>query len=138
MVERPWDIRERLRQERTQAGLSQAQLAAATGLSKTYIVRLETDSSANPSLEVLGRLAEALDMTIADLIGTPRLQFELNEAAIPVSLKRYAAEVQLPRTELRTLASIRWRRGEEPQTSKRWDYIRQQLRISKTVEDEDA
>src|SRR5207248_5986640 len=76
----------RLRAERTRAGLSHARLAQLTGLSKTYLVRLETDPASNPSLEVLHRIAEALDITIADLIASPRVHFEPDDARIPPSL----------------------------------------------------
>lgn len=127
----PWDIRERLRAHRQEAGLSLARLSAETGLSKTYLLRLETDPAGNPSLDVLARVAEALDLTIADLVGSPALQFDLNEADIPASLKEYATDSKLGHRELQTLASIRWRRGEEPRTSERWRYIHEQLKLSK-------
>ena len=79
----------RLRSERTRSGLSHARLAQLTGLSKTYLVRLETDPASNPSLEVLHRIADALDLTVADLVGA-RVQFEPDDAPIPPSLRAFA------------------------------------------------
>jgi transcriptional regulator with XRE-family HTH domain len=135
MAENSWDIRQRLRGERDRAGLTLAQLANVTGLSKTYLVRLENQPDANPSLDVLRRLADALDITIADLLDTPAMRFKLDEAEMPTSLKAYASEEELTPRELQTLASIRWRRGEEPRTSERWRFIRQSLRASRELDD---
>jgi XRE family transcriptional regulator of biofilm formation len=125
----------RLRAERTRAGLSHARLAQLTGLSKTYLVRLETDPSSNPSLEVLHRIADALDITVADLIAAPRVQFEAADASIPSSLRAFADQAKLSRRELRTLASIRWRKGEEPQTEERWRFILDSLRASRHLDE---
>jgi transcriptional regulator with XRE-family HTH domain len=133
----PWDVRQGLRTQRQRAKLSLAKLADRTGLSKTYLVRLESDPAANPSLDVLGRLAEAFDVTIAELLDQPALQFDLNEAKIPNSLKRYAADDQIGPREVKTLASIRWRHGEEPQTPARWRYIHQQLKLSRQIDEEE-
>ena len=69
----------RIRQSRQRAGLSLARLAALTGLSKSYLVRLETDPTSNPSLEVLRRIADALDITVADLVGAPRIEFAIED-----------------------------------------------------------
>src|SRR5438552_11995953 len=93
----------RVRAERTRAGLSHARLAQLTGLSKTYLVRLETDPTSNPSLEVLHRIADALDITVADLIAAPRMQFEPDDAAIAPSLRAFADQAKLSQRQLRTL-----------------------------------
>ena len=124
----------RLRSERTRSGLSHARLAQLTGLSKTYLVRLETDPASNPSLEVLHRIADALDLTVADLVGA-RVQFEPDDAPIPPSLRAFADEAKLSQRELRTLASIRWRKGEEPQTPERWRFILDSLRASRQLDE---
>jgi XRE family transcriptional regulator of biofilm formation len=128
----------RLRAERTRAGLSHARLAQLTGLSKTYLVRLETDRASNPSLEVIFRIAEALDITVADLIGIPRVQFDPHDAPLSPSLRAFADQVELSERELRTLASIHWRRGEEPQTEERWRFIRDSLRASRQLDEHNA
>jgi XRE family transcriptional regulator of biofilm formation len=125
----------RLRAERTRAGLSHARLAQLTGLSKTYLVRLETDPASNPSLEVLHRIADALDITVADLIGAPQTQFEPDDATIPPSLRAFADQAKLSQREIRTLASIRWRKGEEPQTEERWRFILDSLRASRQLDE---
>lgn len=127
----------RLREERQRAGLSLARLAEISGVSRTYLLKLETDEASNPSLEVLRRLADALDITVADLLGTPRMEFDLGDVELPQSLRAFADETGLAPKELRMLASIRWRKGEEPKTSDRWRFILDSLRASRQL-DEDA
>lgn len=121
----------RLRSERERAGLSLSRLAEETGMSKTYLLRLETDEDANPSLDVLRRVTEALDMTIADLIGVPPTRGVSEELTYPSSLLAFADEEKLTGSELEQLASIRWRRGDAPESGERWRFILQSLRASK-------
>ena len=53
-------IGQRVRAEREKAELTHADLAAITGLTKSYLVRLET-TGGNPTIEALGAIADALD-----------------------------------------------------------------------------
>jgi transcriptional regulator with XRE-family HTH domain len=55
-----------LRHRRVSAGLSQGDLAERTGLSQTWISRLET-GGANPTIETLTILAEGLSIRVHDL-----------------------------------------------------------------------
>lgn len=126
----------RLREERRNAGLSLAQLAQISGISRTYLLKLEKDETSNPSLEVLHRIADALDITVADLLGTPRMRFQLEEGSIPQSLRAFADEAQLRPKEIKMLASIRWRKGDEPQTPERWRFILDSLKASKQFDEE--
>jgi transcriptional regulator with XRE-family HTH domain len=126
----------RIRSERLKARLSLAQLAGATGLSKTYLVRLENDPTSNPSLQVLREIADALDITVADLLDSPKLRFDEEEASIPPSLRAFADEASLSRADVQTLASIRWRKGDEPQTPQRWRYVYESLALSRQLDDE--
>jgi transcriptional regulator with XRE-family HTH domain len=130
-------VGERVRAEREKARLSIAQLAQAAGLSKAYLVRLE-NAGTNPSLGVLGQIANALDITVADLVRGPAVRFEVEEAEIPPSLRLFADEASLSSAEVRTLASIRWRKGEQPRTAERWRYIYDSLRLSRSMEPHDA
>ena len=59
----------RLRTLREQRSLTQKELAKKARLSQGYIIRLETGTKANPSLDVLSRLAKALKVPAADLLG---------------------------------------------------------------------
>jgi transcriptional regulator with XRE-family HTH domain len=124
-------LKQRLRAERQRAGLSLARLAEETGMSKTYLLRLETDEDANPSLDILTRVASALDVTVADLLGAPATRFVADEAQVPPSLRVFADQESLSPSEFEQLASIRWRRGETPSTPERWQFILNSLRASR-------
>ena len=120
-----------IKTQRERAGLSLAQLSAATGISKAHLVRLEKRGG-NPSLEILSRIAEALEVTIADLVGGPKLTYSAaSDEDVPASLKAFANEVDLSEDEVQTLASIRFRGGERPRTSERWRFIYDSLSLRK-------
>lgn len=127
-------VGQNVREAREKAGLSLAQLAASTGISKAHLVRLETRPS-NPSLEVLSRIAAAMDLTVADLVGGPKLVFRSKD--VPPSLQRFADEAGLDSSEVRTLASIKFRDGEPPKTVERWRYIYESLRLSEPLDNRD-
>jgi len=56
-----------LRAARTGRGLTMAELAAASGLSKGFVSQVENDRT-SPSLDTLERLAVALGLTVVDLL----------------------------------------------------------------------
>jgi len=60
-------VASRIREERTAAKLSQAQLAAKTDLKQSYIYELETGES-NITLKTLSRVASALGVAPRDLL----------------------------------------------------------------------
>lgn len=127
-----------IRAQRERAGLSLARLSAATGISKAHLVRLENDPDSNPSLELLRRISEALDVTVADLIGAPKLTYRgASDEDVPASLKAFADNAHLSSDEVRTLASIKFRGDERPRTEKRWRYIYESLNLSRGL-DQDA
>jgi transcriptional regulator with XRE-family HTH domain len=129
-------VGERIRREREKAQLSLAQLADAAGLSKAYLLKVENGGT-NPSLGVLGQIAGALDVTVADLVGGPAVRFDVDDADVPASLRAFADEADLTSAEVRTLASIRWRRGDEPRAPERWRYIYDSLRLSRSMDPDD-
>ena len=55
-----------LRHRRVSAGLSQEDLAERTGLSQTWISRMEL-GAANPTMETLNTLADGLSIRVHDL-----------------------------------------------------------------------
>lgn len=54
----------RLRELRLERGLSLNKLGEVTGISKSYLSFLERDIHKNPSLEILAKIAKALDVDI--------------------------------------------------------------------------
>lgn len=60
-------IGKELRKARKEAGLSQEQLAEKAGIHRTYVSLLERDVK-SPTVEVLLRICEALDMKASDIL----------------------------------------------------------------------
>ncbi len=58
-----------IRRLRDAKGLTQRALAAKVGVKGAYIAQLETGARKNPSLDVLKRLAKALDVDATALLG---------------------------------------------------------------------
>lgn len=129
----PKELGRRVREARIKAGLSIAQLAALAGLTKAYLVRLE-NQAANPSMDVVSRIAEALDLTIADLVGGPVIRFVGDDADVPPSLRAFADQSKLTSSEVTMLASIKWRQGEQPRTAERWQYVFRSLQMSREID----
>ncbi|MCM3900373.1 MAG: helix-turn-helix domain-containing protein [Pyrinomonadaceae bacterium] len=54
---------------RIRMGLAQAELAKRAKVSQAFIAQLETGVEDNPKLDTLRRLAKALKVTVAELVG---------------------------------------------------------------------
>lgn len=59
---------EYLRSERERAGWSLRQFATMVGVHYSYLSRLENDGPANPTAELLQRMAEILEIDAAELL----------------------------------------------------------------------
>lgn len=125
----PSEFGARLRAFREQRGLTLTALADETGLSKGYLSSLETKHQPRrPSAEVLYALAQALGVTMSDLMGR-KLLAQAAPQDVPPSLQKFAEEEDLTEADVAMLASIRFR-GEQPATPARWRYIYQSIRAS--------
>jgi transcriptional regulator with XRE-family HTH domain len=131
----PKALGRRIREERQKAGLSLQQLADLSGLTKAYVVRVEGEA-ANPSMGVVGRIAEALDLTIADLVGGPVIRYVADDADVSPALRAFAEQARLSSNAVTMLASIRWRDGEQPRTTERWEYVYRSLQMSRDIDTE--
>ncbi len=80
----------RLREAR---GLSQARMAALSGLPRPTWASLES-GSANPTLAVLSRAAASLSVSIEELIGPPRTAARLFSASEVRTRKRQSARLR--------------------------------------------
>lgn len=76
-----------LRRLRTAQGVSQEKLAADTGVDRAYLSELEREQG-NATLDLLDRLANALDVQPADLLARPVAG---DEAPRPLRPGRHAA-----------------------------------------------
>lgn len=62
--------RNRIREYRELLGVTQQQLADATGISRSTLARLDANSSAKPSLETAIKLAGAFRIELAELVAS--------------------------------------------------------------------
>ncbi len=127
-------IGDRLKEYRKSLGLSQADLARKSSVSAAYVSELESGLGKRPSGEILLRLANALDVTIADLLGQDIRPGDGDPPVPDPSLLEFAKERRLPRSDVEMLASIRFR-GDPPRTSRRWAMIYDTIVTSRTLDE---
>jgi transcriptional regulator with XRE-family HTH domain len=133
-AETPSAFGTRLRTYREQRGLTLTQLSEETGHSKGYLSSLENNhQERRPSAEVLYTLAQALGVTMSDLMGRKLLP-AAQPNDVPESLKTFAEEAELNEADLHMLASIQFR-GEQPRTVDRWRFIYNSIRTSRQMDE---
>jgi transcriptional regulator with XRE-family HTH domain len=117
------DVGPRLRRVRTQRSITLTELAAATGISKSTLSRLESGQR-KPSLELLLPIAQAHRIPLDELVGAPevgdpriRLEAQTRNGRVVVPLTRqpnglHAWKVVIPpergEPELRTHEGYEW------------------------------
>ena len=70
-------IGERIKKCRKKRQLTLNHLATATGISKSYLSNIERGLQMNPSLNVLSKIAEHLDVKVEELLGTKPAKIDL-------------------------------------------------------------
>ena len=111
-------IGKRLYLARRQQKLSMSAIADMTGISASFISRIEKDN-ANPTTDVLSRLAQALGVNLGDLMKAK------NEVTLPVSLMIFISEY---RDKYGELNEYDWQEllvnicigGRHPKTTEDW------------------
>ncbi len=76
---------------RRHRGLTQKDLAAATGLNQAYISELESGAKPNPSIDTLRRLARELGVSLEDLLRPETAAREFAEEQSPLASGRAAS-----------------------------------------------
>jgi transcriptional regulator with XRE-family HTH domain len=119
-------LAERLRIAREAAGMTLEELAAKADISKTYLWELEKDESGEkkPSADVLLRIANALSITLAELLGLPMVQVKKRKVALRRALLEFQERMKrlgkaLSQRDLQELASMSFRGG-QPRTVDEW------------------
>jgi transcriptional regulator with XRE-family HTH domain len=125
----------KVRAYRADRGLSLSALATAAGLSKSYISAIEHGEAPRPSGQTLYAIAEALGVTMSDLLGR-KLLSEPTSQEPPPSLLELADELGLPETDVSMLASINFRGG-QPRTKERWAHIYSAIRGTQWMDDDE-
>lgn len=127
----------RIRRFRKDVDISLSQLAARAKVSKGYLSALENADGSDqparrPSAETLYAIAEALGVTMSDLLGR-KLLTDPHSGPLPESLQKFAKQHRLPATDVKMLSAIKFR-GEPPKTAERWWYIYNAIRNSESMD----
>ena len=124
---------ERIVLVRSERGMSLGDLAEAAGLAKSYLSKIEKGEVLNPGLSTLTDVADALGVTVHDLLpqrkpgGKPKsprqnqVEFETLTDSIPEPLREFLADQTkrgepVPEDALRALAVLKLR-GKRPESA---------------------
>lgn len=127
-------IGQRIRGFRKDRNMSLSDLATSAGVSKSHLSVIENGTGARPGAAVLNKLAIALGVTLADVLGR-EIRAQL-PTEVPTSLLEFAKERHLPQADVDMLASIAFR-GEQPRTPERWSYIYTAIKTSASLDPAD-
>jgi transcriptional regulator with XRE-family HTH domain len=112
-------------------GMTLTELAESCGLSKGYLSTIESGAGANPTLDVLVKIAAALDVTVGELVGQPkrqaRMALDVPDEQLPAALlelvkERRAAGDPLDAHTVRWLAHAKFR-GKKPATKEQFKLL---------------
>lgn len=118
-------IGRRVKKYRGERGITLTELAKRSKLSKSYLSEIEAGATPRPSGRTLYALADALGVTMSDLLGRELLTNK--DEKTPASLEAFAQEHGLPEADVHMLASINFRGG-QPRTKERWAHIYSAIR----------
>lgn len=120
------DLSEKVKTLREARHLSVADLSEVSGVSKPYLWQIESGRRANPTGEVLRKLAPALGTTVADLAGVPEAFSDETLAELPESLRDLARKrgkaIGLRKEDVEMLKHIHYR-GRRPEKPEDWELI---------------
>ena len=120
------NIPARVKELRESRGFSGAELARRASVSQPYLRQIELGIKRNPSAEVLRRLAQALGVTVADIMGTPTSVPATALEEAPESLKEFARtrgrRLALRQEDVEMLRGIHYR-GRAPESPEDWELI---------------
>lgn len=120
------DLAEKVKTLREARHLSVEGLAETSGVSKPYIWQIESGRRANPTGDVLRKLAAALGTTVADLVGAPEIISKDVLAKIPQGLRdlarRRGKEIGLQEQDVEMLKQIHYR-GRRPARLEDWELV---------------
>lgn len=121
-------VGERIKKRREELGVSLSRLAENAGISKSYLHEIENGQSVMPSAEMLFNIAEALETSMAVLLGKRRNPMQpTGDVEIPSSLRDYAERAHLNEEEVNRLACIKYR-NRQPKKWEDWAFIHEAIK----------
>ena len=109
---------------RNEKGLSSVQLAKMTGLSRGYLWQLETGGKANPSLDILQKLARALGVTVSELSDSPPpiSQFEKLPPGLAEFVRHRGPALGITKTDVEVMRGVHFR-GARPDAAEDFELL---------------
>lgn len=105
---------QRIKQRREQLGMGQTELAGQVGVTRQTIAKLEDDPTQNPKLDNLRRIASALGVSVAYLIGEGH--------PVPENLRSLALNNGILYKDLDPLLLMNFE-GKESRTEEEWRHL---------------
>ena len=123
-------IGDKIRAMRKEKGISLAELAQQSRVSKAYLSQLENGESARPSAEVLYNIAVALGTSIGVLMGKRIVKREEENSAIPTALEQAQIEFGIEDIYIPRLAASSMRDGKKKgeYTKEDWRHLYETLK----------
>jgi transcriptional regulator with XRE-family HTH domain len=85
---------------RIEKGISLNKLSELTGISKSYLSLIERNIQKNPSIDILSKLAKALEMEVEDLVRREQEDNELFCKGIPSVKSKIKLEIEISGDQL--------------------------------------
>jgi transcriptional regulator with XRE-family HTH domain len=120
---------ERIRTLRTERNITLPALADRAGLSKGLISKLENNEDSNPSLSTLFKIAEALEITVADILETEQAQLKRIIPEEQPSWQKGLIEFLISQGKkpdpdiLNALYVLRNRKADDTEDLERWKFL---------------
>lgn len=119
-------VGKRIANQRQIKSLSLPELAEKAGISKGYLWQLETGAGPNPSIGVLTKIAQALDTTVADLLGLPKAKAGIPDR-LPAGLREFLEDQKckgapVPEDIVLALAQLK-ARGRKAGSKEDWAFL---------------
>jgi transcriptional regulator with XRE-family HTH domain len=122
---------QQVRELRAGKGLSLAELAKQSGVSKPYISKLENGEGGRPNIQSVYWICCALGVTIEDLLkpalAASSARANKPKAQLPAGLKDLQKEMTLTNEDVDTLAKLRVA-GRQPRNKDEWRHLLTRLR----------
>ena len=121
------DIGDNIKKYRQIRGFTLPDLATVAGVSKAFLWEIETGNSKRPGAEILFKIADALGVTIAHLMGKEPVQQEMIEPEVNDGLRAFINERKrlgqpLDPEEVKSLSFVQLRGG-RPTTKEQWALV---------------
>jgi len=124
-------IGERIAALRRARNISLPDLAKQSGVSKGYLSQLENGIITNPSIDTISKVAQALDITVAELLETPSKKTTKAPLKLDKALEQFIRESKrkgraIPDDVVDALSRLKKRR--KPLQKEDWAYLYETIR----------